>query len=306
MSDTTEKGGKILELCLNASVLIDFRQELMRQERSSGTVEQYVRVLRGLAGFLADKPVTTENLTAWKTAMLQRYAVRTVNCMIAAVNSWLSFAGAAYMKLKTLKYQRTMFLENTLSADDLRQLVASARQRHDDTALLLEAMTSTGVRVSEVAYLTVEAAQQRMAVIRLKGKTRQLPLADDLCRRLLAFAAGQGIDSGPIFRSKCGRPLDRRRIWERMKNLCKTTDVEPQKVRPHALRHLFARSFYALTHDIAKLADILGHSSIETTRIYVATSSNEYRVLLDKLAQHFVCPQPIKKRPPWVGGRKRT
>ena len=150
-------------------------------------------------------------------------------------------------------------------------------------AVLLTAMSGSGVRVSEVRFLTVEAAKARMAVIRLKGKTRQIPLGNTLCGELLAFAKKQRITSGPIFVSKRGTPLDRRRIWERMKRLCVGAGVEPEKVHPHALRHLFARLFYGITRDIAKLADLLGHGSIETTRIYIMTSDAEHRTILDRL-----------------------
>ena len=222
-------------------------------------------------------------------------AVCTANCMIAAVNTFLEFIGAAQLKLKSLKCQRRIFSEDELTREEFQALVMQARREGDEqTATLLSAMSGSGVRVSEVRFLTVEAARSRKAVIRLKGKTRQIPLADRLCGELLSFAETEGIRSGPIFLSKRGNPLDRRRIWERMKRLCAGANVDPRKVHPHALRHLFARLFYDITQDIAKLADLLGHGSIETTRIYVMTSEKEHRTILERLTGYL----SAKKEPP--------
>lgn len=262
-----------------------FERELLRCERSPGTVAQYRCSLLQLWHFLPeDKHLSRESLLDWKQEITLHKAIRTVNCMIAAVNAFLEFTGAGHLKLKSLKCQRKIFSEDELTQEEFRSLVDQARREGDEqTAVLLTAMSGTGVRVSEVRFLTVEAAHSRMAVIHLKGKTRQIPLGDKMCTELLAFARKRGIGSGPIFLSKRGKPLDRRRIWERMKDLCAGAGVDPSKVHPHALRHLFARLFYNMTQDIAKLADLLGHSSIETTRIYVMTSCHEHRAILDRL-----------------------
>ena len=260
-----------------------FCTELHRRERSKGTVSQYRRSLLQLFRFLPEnKQLCREQLIKWKMELAAGKAVCTANCMIAAVNTFLEFIGAAQLKLKSLKCQRRIFSEDELTREEFQALVMQARREGDEqTATLLSAMSGSGVRVSEVRFLTVEAARSRKAVIRLKGKTRQIPLADRLCGELLSFAETEGIRSGPIFLSKRGNPLDRRRIWERMKRLCAGANVDPRKVHPHALRHLFARLFYDITQDIAKLADLLGHGSIETTRIYVMTSEKEHRTILD-------------------------
>jgi len=276
-----------------------FCEELIRRERSAGTVAQYRCSLLQLWNFLPEeKRLSRESLLEWKQKTAAHKAVRTVNCMIAAVNAYLEFWGAEQLKLKSLKCQRKTFCEDELTQDEFQSLVTQAWQEGDEqTALLLNAMSGSGVRVSEVRFLTVEAVNTRMAIIRLKGKTRQIPLGDKLCRELLRYAQKQGIEAGPLFLGKNGRPLDRRRIWERMKKLCDGAGVDAKKVHPHALRHLFARAFYEFTRDLAKLADLLGHGSIETTRIYVVTSVREHRAILDKLDMHLNA-----KKPPNSGG----
>ena len=287
---------------LDGAAVECFGAELQNRERSAGTVEQYLRTLRRLAAALPAGQATPEALRAWKSSAAARFAVSTVNCMIAAVNAWLDFAGAPELRLRSLKCQRRTFSEHELTEGDFDALLSQARRSDPDTAALLEAMSATGVRVSEVRFLTVEAAKRRMAVIRLKGKTRELPLGESLCRRLLDFAKKRGITSGPIFLGRNGRPLDRRRIWEKLKALAKSAGVDPKRVRPHALRHLFARAFYTMTRDLAKLADILGHSSIDTTRIYIATTCTEHRALMERLSRLFLSPKAAKK-PPRRGGR---
>jgi len=292
-------------VCLTQENISLFCDDLVQRERSPGTVEQYRRSLTYLSRSLGeDKRLERETLLDWKQELTAHKAVQTVNCMIAAVNAFLDFVGAAQLKLKSLKCQRKIFSEEELTQEEFRLLVAQARREGDrQTAVLLTAMSGSGVRVSEVQFLTVEAAKSRMAVIRLKGKTRQIPLGEKLCSELLVFARRQKICTGPIFLSKRGKPLDRRRIWERMKKLSAEAGVDPKKVHPHALRHLFARLFYNITQDIAKLADLLGHSSIETTRIYVMTSCHEHRSILDRLTS---CLDT--KKPPHKDGKrsKRT
>jgi len=275
-----------------------FCDELRQMERSAGTIEQYRRNLLHLMGHLPGKRLTREGLLVWKSEMTCKKSAHTVNCMIAAANAFLNFMGSPSLKLKSLKCQRRVFSEEELSPEEFSALISEANRREDTkTAMLLRAMSASGVRVSEVCFLTVEAAREKTAVIRLKGKTRQIPLGDKLCRELLRYAQKQGIEAGPLFLGKNGRPLDRRRIWERMKKLCDGAGVDAKKVHPHALRHLFARAFYEFTRDLAKLADLLGHGSIETTRIYVVTSVREHRAILDKLDMHLNA-----KKPPNSGG----
>ena len=275
-----------------------YRQELLKRERSQGTVAQYVHAVRHLAVYLHQRPLCAELLLGWKGQLLEHRSIATVNAMIAAVNGFLVFCGLPELKLKSLRCQQRLFREMELTEQDYRALLQRAEQMGDtQTALLLQTLACTGVRVSELKFLTVESAGRGMAVIRLKGKVRQIPLGRDLCRELLAFARRQKITTGPVFRSGRGQALDRRRVWERLKALCAGTGVEPQKVHPHALRHLFARMFYELTRDVVKLSDLLGHSSINTTRIYTATSPEEHRRLLDSVAAIIHA-----KKPPRRGG----
>jgi len=281
-----------------------FCDDLRLKERSTSTITQYRRSLAHLSCRLSNGEITRDALLAWKRELTRSRTTRTVNCAIAAVNAFLDFSGASHLKLKSLKCQRKTFSEDELTQEEFHALIAQAQRMGDEqTSVLLCAMSGSGVRVSEVRFLTVEAVQRRTAVIRLKGKTREIPLGDSLCKKLLRFARKHNISSGPIFLGKRGNPLDRRRIWERMKKLCAGAGVEAKKVHPHALRHLFARAFYDITQDIAKLADLLGHSSMETTRIYIMTSIQEHRTILDRLTANLSA-----KKPPTKGGRiqKRT
>lgn len=279
-----------------------FCEDLRHKEYSIGTIAQYRCYLNQLWSFLpAGKQLTRNELLRWKQEMTAQRAIQTVNCMIAAVNAFLEHVGHLDLKLKSMKFQRKTFSETEITPEEFQSLVRQATNEGDDQMVaLLYAMSGSGVRVSEVRFLTVEAVQQRMAVISLKGKTRCVPLGEELCVRLLAFAKKYKIRNGSIFLSSRGAPLDRRRIWERMKRLCDGAGVDPNKVHPHALRHLFARLFYKITQDIAKLADLLGHSSVETTRIYVATSSDEHRAILNRLTRNLGAKKPLRK-----SGKKR-
>ena len=272
-----------------------YRQELLRRERSDGTAERYLHALEVLAGYLGGRCAEAETLLAWKGAITEQYAVSTVNAMIVAVNGFLAFCGAPELKLQGLRCQQNIFRDTELTAADYRALLVQAQRQDRQTAVLLRTMACTGVRVSELKFLTVESVKRGEAVIRLKGKVRRILLGKNLCRELMTFARRAGIESGAIFRSGRGKALDRRRVWEKLKRLCAGAGVAAEKVHPHALRHFFARMFYGLTQDIVKLADILGHSSVNTTRIYTAESPREHRLLLDKVAEAIHAKKPPRK-----------
>ena len=272
------------DLIITGQHMEAYRAYLQQQERAKGTVEQYLRAVANLRACLRGRSVEATGLQEWKTEIVSRYRTATANAMIAAVNGFLAFCGCPELKLKSLRCQQRLFREMELTEEDYYALFEQAKKEGDvQMAVLLRSLCCTGVRVSEVRFLTVESAKRGMAVIRMKGKVRQIPLGRELCRELLLFAHRERITAGPIFRTRQGRALDRRRIWERLKALCPGAGVDPQRVHPHALRHLFARMFYAMTRDIVKLADILGHSSVNTTRIYTATSPQEHRYLMDRL-----------------------
>ena len=252
---------------LTAAVLNRFRQELLRRERSAPTIEKYLHDVRTFAVWLDGREVTPEAVLAWKRELVDQFKPGTVNGKLAAVNALFAFAGWPDCQARSLKV-----------------LVATAeRLGKDRLALLFEAIGSTGVRVSEVKYFTVEAVRLGRAEIALKGKIRTILLPGKLCRKLLKYARKQKIASGEIFLTRSGKPINRKQIWAEMKALCKQAGVEPGKVFPHNLRHLFAQTFYHQTRDVVKLADVLGHSSLTTTRIYLISTGEEHQRELEKL-----------------------
>ena len=264
-----------------------YAQHLRAEERAPGTIEKYLRDARKFVAWLDGRPITKETVSGWKEYLLsQQYNPSTINGTLAALNGLFRFLGWEDCRAKFLKIQRRMFRDSSrdLTRSDYDALIVTARERGQERlALLMEAICATGSRVSEVKYLTVEAAQRGWAEITLKGKIRTILIPAKLCRKLLKYAKKQKTVSGEIFLTRNGKPLTRRQIWAEMKALCKYAGVEPSKVFPHNLRHLFATAFYRACKDIAKLADVLGHSSIETTRIYLLTSGAEHQRQLDRL-----------------------
>lgn len=264
-----------------------FHMHLFHEERSPGTIEKYLREVRSFAVWLDGGAVTRETVSGWKKHLQQEgYAPVTINAKISALNTFFRFAGWEECRVRLLKLQRQMFRSETreLTRNEYDRLLRTAeRSGQARLALLMEAICATGVRVSEVRYLTVEAVRQGRAEIALKGKIRTILLPDKLCRKLLKYAKKEKILSGEIFRTRTGNSLSRKQIWAEMKALCTRAGVEPTKVFPHNLRHLFARVFYHSCRDIAQLADILGHSSIETTRIYLISTGAEHKKRLDRL-----------------------
>ena len=271
---------------MTAEHLSAYGYYLKQEERAPATLEKYLRDIRAFAAWLGDSPVSREAVTGWKEYLLaQGRAPVTVNGALAALNGLFRFLGWD-CRIKFLKIQRRLFRDQSreLTRTEYEQLIRTAEaQGKHRLALLMEAICATGVRVSEVKYLTVEAARAGCAEISLKGKIRTILLPGKLCRRLLKYAKKQKIASGEIFLTKSGKGMSRRQIWAEMKRLCAAAGVEPSKVFPHNLRHLFATAFYRACKDIAKLADVLGHSSIETTRVYLVTSGAEHRRQLDRL-----------------------
>ena len=264
-----------------------YLHQLWMEEKSPATVEKYRRSVQRFACWLEGRPLTKEAAAGWKAHLLQqRYAPATINAMLTALNGLLGFVRREDCRVRLLKLQRRTFRESgrVMTRPDYAALTAAARSRGNQRlALLMEAICATGIRVSEVRYLTVEAARRGRAEISLKGKIRTILLPSKLCRKLLKYAQKQKTVSGEIFLTRNGTPLDRRQIWAEMKALCSAAGVDPGRVYPHNLRHLFAEVFYQASRDIVKLADVLGHSTIETTRIYLLSSGAEHRRQLDRL-----------------------
>lgn len=244
---------------------------LREQEKSGPTIEKYRRDLTALYEFLQDQPISKGALIDWKKQLIKRYAAVSVNSMLAAVNTFLGFAGWSDCKVKPLKIQRNLFCreEKELTrAEYLRLVQAAGRVGNERLSLVLQTICATGIRVSELRFVTVEAVRAGRSVVNCKGKTRTIFLPEKLCRLLIQYARKQKRASGPIFVTRSGRPLDRCNIWRDMKALCESAGVAPEKVFPHNLRHLFARTYYTMEKDLFRLADLLGHSNINTTRIY--------------------------------------
>ena len=274
-----------MENRISPSDIQRFAACLRREEKSAGTIEKYLRDTAAFAAHMDGAPVTKEAVAAWRDGLVvQGYAPVTVNSMVAAVNALLRFLGWEDCRVKALRLQRRVFREQSreLTREEYDRLLAAASGK-PRLALLMETICSTGIRVSEVRYITVEATRAGRADISLKGKVRTILLPAKLCRKLLKYARQQKTASGEIFLTGSGKPITRRQIWAEMKALCAKAGVEKSKVFPHNLRHLFARTFYRVTRDIARLSDVLGHSSIETTRIYLISTGAEHARTLDRL-----------------------
>lgn len=272
---------------LTGEMIREYADFLREQERAEATTEKYLRDIRTFVLWVKGGPVTKESAAQWKECLLADHlSPATVNAKLSAVNGLFRFLGWEECRVRLLKIQRRVFRDSAreLKKEDYTRLVAAARcQGREWLALAMETMCGAGLRVSEVKYITVEAARAGRADVALKGKIRTILLPGKLARKLQKYAHKQKIASGAIFRTGDGIPLSRFQIWRAMKSLCSEAGVEPSRVFPHNLRHLFATAFYQATRDIVKLADVLGHSSINTTRIYLMTTGEEHVRCLERL-----------------------
>lgn len=272
---------------LTAKQAVAFAEYLRREERAEATVEKYLRDTKAFLAWQGGKAVTKEDVLAWREHLLEAgLSPVTVNAKLSAVNSLFQFLGWEDCRVKFLKIQRRAFREPSreLTREEFGRLIETARsQGRERLSLLMETICATGIRVSEVRHITVEAAGRGMAEVRMKGKIRVILLPQKLCRKLLRYARQQKTPAGEIFLTDGGKGLSRKQIWREMKSLCEKARIEPSKVFPHNLRHLFATLFYRACRDIVKLADVLGHSSIETTRIYLISTGTEHARWLDRL-----------------------
>ena len=276
-----------MERKIGAGQLAAFRQWLLEEEREPATIEKYLREVRAFAAWLGGAPVTKEGATAWKACLTASgFQPGTVNGKLSALNKFFAFLGWSDCRVKYLKIQRRVFRssERELSREEYARLLETARTLgRERLALLIETICATGIRVSELKYITVESVRNGRTEISLKGKIRTILIPGKLCRKLLKYAGKRKIASGEIFLTRSGKSLSRRQIWAEMKALCARAGVERTKVFPHNLRHLFARTFYRACRDVVKLADVLGHSSIETTRIYLISTGAEHARQLERL-----------------------
>ena len=265
---------------ITASRIDAFKQYLREQEKSSMTVEKYLRDVRTFAREIRGRAPTCEDVFSYKGRLRERYTVAAANSMLAALNAFFRFCDWPELCVRQFKVQRQAFCpaEKELTKEEYRRLVRCAAERKNERlALILQTVCGTGIRVGELSCITVEAVRRGKATVACKGKTRTVFLIPALQKKLQRYIARRRIASGAVFVTASGRPIDRCNVWKEMKALSVQAGVAPEKVFPHNLRHLFARTFYAMEKDIAKLADILGHSSINTTRIYIITTGEEHR-----------------------------
>ncbi len=276
-----------MEHMLTEGQIQQFREYLHIEERAAQTIEKYLHDVQEFYKWSSGKVISKNMILEWKQHLLKcgRAAV-TVNASLAALHSFFAFAGWHECRVKYLKIQKRVFRDDTkeLRKDEFMKLVNCALNKENvRLALVMETICATGIRVSEVRYITVEAIKQKRADISLKGKIRTILIPDKLAKKLQKYAKNKKIASGEIFLTASGKSLSRKQIWSEMKKLCKETGVNEKKVFPHNLRHLFAAAFYKACRDIVRLADVLGHSSIDTTRIYLVTTGTEHIKQLNQL-----------------------
>lgn len=259
------------EVFITERVIKKFEKYLHEQERSASTISNYIRELRALQFYSDGEAITKTILLGYKSMLNDRYKPSTVNVSVAAINSYFKFIGRNDIILKPIRVQKNSFEEKDkeLSKSDYERLTVTAYKNGDERlALAVQTICSTGIRVSELQYITVQAIADGHTIISCKGKRRTLFLPQKLCRLLMQYCEKRGITQGAVFVTSSGKPLDRSNLWKQMKRLCEQAKVQKNKVYPHNLRHLFARTYYNREKDLSRLADILGHSSINTTRIY--------------------------------------
>ncbi|MGN1193240.1 MAG: tyrosine-type recombinase/integrase [Dorea sp.] len=273
------------ERILTETGITAFQKYLIMEEKSTATVEKYLRDVRAFFVYVGNMEITKEKVMAYKKTLIEKgYAVRSINSMLASLNSLFDFFGWSDCKVKNIKMQHQAYCEEEkeLTKAEYLRLLNAAKDR-PRLRLVLETICGTGIRVSELRYFTVEAVKSGTVVVNCKSKNRMILLPGKLKKLLLCYARRNDIRSGAIFITRNGNPLNRSNIWAQMKSLCEAAGVKKSKVFPHNLRKLFARTFYGIEKDIAKLADILGHSSIDTTRIYIMSSGTEHRRKIERL-----------------------
>lgn len=274
------------ERIINSELLMKFEDHLKNGEKSQATIRKYLHDVRIFMIYLGDDDVDKSKVLSYKEMLGEEYEASSANSMIAALNAFFRFTEWADFCVKQFKVQRQIFCpeEKELTRQEYTRLVETAKKNGNERLeLIIQTICCTGIRVSELRHITVEAVKNGEAVVRCKGKTRTVFLVKELRKRLIRYIRNNELRSGAVFVTKTGKPIDRTNVWREMKALCQKAGVSPDKVFPHNLRHLFARTFYRIEKDIAKLADILGHSSIKTTRIYIVSTGKEHRRRMENM-----------------------
>ncbi len=271
---------------INNDTIEKFREHLIFEEKSSATIQKYIHDIEVFAEWLGNDELTKGRILNYKNYLAEKYTVASVNSVLSSLNSFFCFMEWFDLRVKTVKVQRQIFAssDKELTKAEYERLLKTAKDKQNERLyLLIQTICATGIRVSELKHITVEAIHTGQAEINCKGKRRKVFLPNALCKALKKYAQVQKIKSGAVFITKNGNPLDRSNIWSDMKKLCKAANVSEKKVFPHNLRHLFARTYYSLQKDIVRLADILGHSSINTTRIYTQENGDIHRQQIQRL-----------------------
>jgi len=260
-----------------------FEQYLLTEEKSAATIEKYLRDIRGFCSHLAGRRISKEETIAYKEHLTAEYSPASVNSMLIALNRFLRFLGLQDCCVRPLKIQRQIFSreDKELTKAEYQRLVKAAGNTR--LSLVIQTICGTGIRVSELQYITAEAVRAGKAVVNCKNKTRVIFIPMSIQKLLKPYMKKSGVTAGSVFVTRSGKPLNRRNIWRDMKALCERAGVSPNKVFPHNLRHLFARTFYGLEKDIVRLADLLGHSSVDTTRIYTMETGDGHRLRLERV-----------------------
>lgn len=271
---------------ISPALIKEFENYLIEEEKANATLEKYMRDIRAFSEWIKGEGFDKRKVLCYKEYLKSKFAPASVNSVLSSLNSFFEFNRWYDFKVKTLKIQKQIFAqkEKELTRTEYERLLDAARKKSNERLyLLMQTICSSGIRVSELQYITVQAVNEKRANINLKGKVRIVILPKKLCKRLLQYAKEQKITSGSIFVTKTGKPLDRSTIWKMMKSLCESANVDKEKVFPHNLRHLFARTYYSIQKDIVRLADILGHSSVNTTRIYTMETGDIHRRQIQSL-----------------------
>ena len=280
------KGSMIMKNILTPKLVEKYEKYLIQEERSPDTRKQYRREILRFLEYGAGRTLTKELIIEYKKELMDKYQPVSVNTKLAAINGFLAFAGYGALKVKQLKIQRGPYCSSDrelTKAEYTRLLYCAKNQGQEKLWLILQTICGMGIRISELPYITAKAVRDGEASVNLKGKNRVILMGKKLRRILKKYMDNQGINSGPLFVTRNGNPMDRSNIWKMMKRLCRNAGVNPHKVFPHNLRHLFARTFYKANKDIVKLADVLGHSNINTTRIYIISTGKEHQRFMDAM-----------------------
>lgn len=263
-----------------------YREYLIEEEKSKNTIDKYMRDINAFTKWIAERDLCKSVILEYKEHLKLSYAAKSVNSILSSLNSFFEFCEWHNLKVKLLKIQKQIFANESkeLTKDEYDRLLNAAISKGNEKLyLLMQTICATGIRVSELQFITVESLKKRKANIDLKGKMRMVIIPNDLCKTLLKYASEQKITTGSVFISKNGKPLNRSNIWKMMQSLCDDANVSKSKVFPHNLRHLFAKRYYSLHKDIVRLADILGHTSVNTTRIYTMETGDIHRKQIQEL-----------------------